>query len=621
MHRLQRVFIKVVAAAGFVVVFSIANASEAQAATLTVSNDCTIPEAIQAINAAADADGCTATGSYGSSDTITIPAGTYTLTADAPQFDKSVIVNGAGSSATTIDFGGNSGFSDSVGDVPLTANFTVAGVRLTNAVDAGIYSRLAASYTVQDVIIDNSFKGLSLNNIKQVIIENCVIQNNAVTDNSESGSGIGVYLSGLVESDIPSVRITGTKVLSNSTTNTIGAAGINITITESTATDADADGTKVSGMDIDLQHVTIMGNQSKRLAGLIISGENGPTSTVPMDLTVDASTIANNSVLGTVAVVLQGGDVSVPAVAGAMVSGRLSERQNFTNVTVANNTVSLPANDNNVAVAGFYGLANKDSATLRIVSTTVAGNTVTQPSGDAKFGAFAVVIADITIGQDLTVVINGVSNGSTAENSLVAHNLYNGETYGCLNEFNMSKFGYNTSLDATPANAGHNMADDQRCTGYTFVPNIWDTIAHAVADNGGPVPTIALLEGSPAIDGGGQVQGITTDARGVVRSGYYSVGAYQGNLLAATTNAASQLARTGLYIALASPFGVLLIVAAAYTYLDYRRHKQPLLQADPNARYSYFHHLKVVSIPLIRYRLSVSVDKQLGEQSDEITRY
>lgn len=38
-----------------------------------------------------------------------------------------------------------------------------------------------------------------------------------------------------------------------------------------------------------------------------------------------------------------------------------------------------------------------------------------------------------------------------------------------------------------------------------------------LADNGGPTQTIALLPGSPAIDAGVRIAGITTDQRGVPR--------------------------------------------------------------------------------------------------------
>ena len=89
----------------------------------------------------------------------------------------------------------------------------------------------------------------------------------------------------------------------------------------------------------------------------------------------------------------------------------------------------------------------------------------------------------------------------------------------------------------------------------------------------------------------------------------------------ASTTPASQLAKTGIFVALASPVGLLLIGGALFTYYDYRRHKQPLLAVDSDASYSYFHHLKVVSLPLAKYRLSIGVDRQVGDRSDRVRRF
>ena len=91
-------------------------------------------------------------------------------------------------------------------------------------------------------------------------------------------------------------------------------------------------------------------------------------------------------------------------------------------------------------------------------------------------------------------------------------------------------------------------------------------------------------------------------------------------VLGVKTNS-SQLAKTGVFVAIASPMGLFMVAAALYTFTDYRRHKQPLLEMDPSVSYSYFHHLKVVSVPLVRYRLSVSVDRKVGERSDDIHHY
>jgi hypothetical protein len=136
------------------------------------------------------------------------------------------------------------------------------------------------------------------------------------------------------------------------------------------------------------------------------------------------------------------------------------------------------------------------------------------------------------------------------------------------------------------------------------------------------VPTIALHDGSPAADAGGQVLGISTDARGVARVGHYSVGAYQGNVLSAVTNIPNgTLAKTGLFVAIATPLGLFFIVTPLYLYWDFRRHRSPLAAIDPNVSYTFWHHISVVTIPLVKYRLSFSVEKSLSPQSGRVKRF
>jgi len=47
----------------------------------------------------------------------------------------------------------------------------------------------------------------------------------------------------------------------------------------------------------------------------------------------------------------------------------------------------------------------------------------------------------------------------------------------------------------------------------------------------------------------------------------------------------------------------IVLAVMVYVYLDYRRHKKPLLSVDPNVNYSLFHHIAVVTIPIFRYQI------------------
>ncbi|MCA9331422.1 fibronectin type III domain-containing protein, partial [Candidatus Saccharibacteria bacterium] len=48
--------------------------------------------------------------------------------------------------------------------------------------------------------------------------------------------------------------------------------------------------------------------------------------------------------------------------------------------------------------------------------------------------------------------------------------------------------------------------------------------------------------------------------------------------------------------------GLLLLSTSLYVYFDYRHHKKPLDFEQPGVRYSPYHHVKVVIIPLVRHR-------------------
>ena len=88
---------------------------------------------------------------------------------------------------------------------------------------------------------------------------------------------------------------------------------------------------------------------------------------------------------------------------------------------------------------------------------------------------------------------------------------------------------------------GHNLDSDDSCTldAPTDLPQT-NPLLGPLADNGGPTPTHALLEGSPAIDAGDNTECPVTDQRGVVRprdgnsdgNAVCDIGAYEVALIA-----------------------------------------------------------------------------------------
>jgi len=52
------------------------------------------------------------------------------------------------------------------------------------------------------------------------------------------------------------------------------------------------------------------------------------------------------------------------------------------------------------------------------------------------------------------------------------------------------------------------------------------------------------------------------------------------------------------------------LVFLGYVVMDWQRHRRPLLEEDPSVQYSLIHHIRVVTIPLLEYRLSVVITKK-----------
>jgi hypothetical protein len=87
-----------------------------------------------------------------------------------------------------------------------------------------------------------------------------------------------------------------------------------------------------------------------------------------------------------------------------------------------------------------------------------------------------------------------------------------------------------------------------------------------------------------------------------------------------TAAAGGSLADTGAVAVSTTLLLGLIIGSLSYTYYDYRKHKKPLVVVDPGAKhsYTYLHHLRTVTMPLLKYRLSLSI--QRATDDDDLIR-
>lgn len=145
-----------------------------------------------------------------------------------------------------------------------------------------------------------------------------------------------------------------------------------------------------------------------------------------------------------------------------------------------------------------------------------------------------------------------------------------GGTNGLANNTITSNSG-NVSSDSTCSSYFNNIKDQNNLTnlGLTVAP---------LTNNGGLVPTRALLQGSPAIDSGVTIPTLIQDARGSVRPQglAYDSGAYESPFTTASTpalasNAVMSLASTGQSRTLLTALTVFTIFASASVVFELRR--------------------------------------------------
>lgn len=193
----------------------------------------------------------------------------------------------------------------------------------------------------------------------------------------------------------------------------------------------------------------------------------------------------------------------------SLVGGGISS---YGDLTLKNCTVS----GNRAVLLSGGGIYNRE-ANLYLINCTISGNTADESGG----GIFNDVEGNLSL-VNCTVSGNSAGRGSGIFNhnnaTTVLRNTILNQSGGNLinNVGTITSNGYNLSSD--DASAFLNAAGDQNST---------DSMLSALADNGGPTFTMALLTGSPAINAGTSTGAPTTDQRGYSRVGQVDIGAYE----------------------------------------------------------------------------------------------
>ncbi|MCA9308871.1 hypothetical protein KC973_00685 [Candidatus Saccharibacteria bacterium] len=448
-------------------VFTLLRAPQAHAASITVSTDthpsaCTLDEAIENINDGAQTNSdCAETGAYGTDDTINLPSGTVTLTADLPQITESVTITGAGMGETIID--GDGQWAGVNVDLA-SGNFALADITVTAFKDNAALINDAEIVTVSRVEVDGTGVADSMG-----FIRGLAIASDTVYDNTINISDMYIH-----------------------------------------------------GFDIDASGIQVLA-----------VGYSGQSET---NLTVDRVTIAR----------IRNTGLSQAAIFGAA-SGTVNGSEQFTanvsNITVADVT-SVTSMVLGIGVVNFNGVS-LPAPVLNLTNATVDNIAI-----PASMPANIPVVAAIAAAQN---------DGDVARSQLNASNVIisnsSGSTINCGTlDIGPIVGGAGVGMATLTSNGGNMSDDNSTCkdsftqpTDQNNVSNLASFLA-PLADNGGYVPTMALLQGSPAIDAGVTVAGLTTDARLVARpqGTAFDSGAYESPYSKAITTATTaSLANTG----------------------------------------------------------------------------
>ena len=466
------------------------------------NTSCSLSEAIENINnqAATNTD-CPA--GDGINDTISIPAGTITLTADLPTLTQSAMIKGAGMGSRIVDGG---------------AAFVVFSSQSSSPVQL----------LVSDLVI-KAFDSVAINLTNGELNVNRVeIDGSNMVSNNFAASGI---IAGSITTNYDVEATISDSYIHDISANTgsVGNSGVAIFATGGIKADADIKRVTVS----DISNVT--GNAY----GIIF------TAGVFGDLTP-------NKLMG----------------------------------SISNSTISRVTSANSLAGGiGASSASNSSgaSADLRIDNSTVVGIEGTEPLPGLRSGGLVAFGA--------TDGISGmVSNTITTRNILVLNNKYQvNNPSNCSENPDFSAAlgvdGAGVVSNSFISNGG-NLSDDTSCSTFFNHPadqnnltNLGLTLA-PLTDNGGLVPTKALLQGSPAIDAGVTIPTLTQDARGSVRpqGSAYDSGAYESSYTTAVVsslavNSATSLASTGQSHAILMMLTVFAIVSSvSVLFLLKQRH-------------------------------------------------
>ncbi|MEA2481073.1 MAG: hypothetical protein QOJ07_2995 [Thermoleophilaceae bacterium] len=454
-------------------------ADSSDGACTTDADGCTLRDAIEAANATDDAD------------TVNVPAGRYVFD---PEAGQAYFVNdpggltlvGAGSARTIIDANGLDRAFYIAQGLGQGRSFAASGITITG----GLGGKCECAQEGGAIYVS---PGASL-----------ALTDSVLRHNESSGQyGGGGAIAGIAAD----MKLTRVRIENNSASGPGGAI-----LAEDSA---------LTVVDSYLHH-----NDTPALGGAVSSvsslgpcqcselerGASAPAlqeGAVPGDLSIQNSTLSDNSAgfAGGAVFTAVGSGVLLPAFAAPAAGSDAT-------ILIANSTLSGNV-ANTSAQGGFGGAIAHLSGTAALVNDTISENRVLDGDGSPAGGG-GLMSADVL----------------TLKNTIVSDSKAAGIDDNC---FALS--------DSAIVSLGNNIASDDTCslTAAGDKPST-DPRLGVLRDNGGPTPTQALFEDSPAIDAADNAAGPALDQRGGNRppeggspGTVKDIGAYEAHSLADLT--------------------------------------------------------------------------------------
>lgn len=205
------------------------------------------------------------------------------------------------------------------------------------------------------------------------------------------------------------------------------------------------------------------------------------------------------------------------------------------NASIDNTTVSDLSSTDGTGTAGITISAglNAGSATTT-VNLAVTNSTITNIRGVENNILGNVHGASLMVATAAAQASDTVNVAINFRNTLLANKMEVPSENCGIGSFSPLVSGVGQE-NVTISSLGGNLSDDDSCATYFTQPTDQNNVTNlslslaALMDNGGYVPTMALLPNSPAIDSGVTVGSLTTDARLAIRpqGTAYDSGAYE----------------------------------------------------------------------------------------------